>query len=76
MSTKRWIALAKVAGFVALVVGAIVAVRTSSFGEHFRSPVKARELVESMRPYDKPGFVLVYAVGALFLPGTLTVPAL
>ena len=69
--SKRGKAIVKLA--VAAVVIAIVVlwVRSSPFAEQFQSIDSARRVVESMRPYDKLGFIIAYAVGALFLPGTL-----
>jgi uncharacterized membrane protein YdjX (TVP38/TMEM64 family) len=70
MSKRAW-AIVKLLTAIAAVVAVAVWMRNSEFAQEFRTVESARRYVESFRPFDKPGFVLVYAVGALVLPGSL-----
>ena len=70
MSKQSWSIFKLFAAMVA-VVGVVLWIRNGEFAQEFGTVESARRYVESLRPFDKPGFVLAYAVGALFLPGTL-----
>jgi uncharacterized membrane protein YdjX (TVP38/TMEM64 family) len=71
MNSRVWMGIAKLFGAVALIAIVVILLRLSPAGQHLSSVDDARAFVASLAPLDKPAFVLVYAVGALFLPGTL-----
>jgi uncharacterized membrane protein YdjX (TVP38/TMEM64 family) len=71
MTRSRWSAVGKVALVVVAVVALVYGLRQSPLGRQLSSIDAARSFVGSLAPFDKPAFVVIYAVGALFLPGTL-----
>jgi uncharacterized membrane protein YdjX (TVP38/TMEM64 family) len=71
MNARSWLGIAKLAAAVALIALVVFLLRQSPAGRHLSSVDDARAFVSSLAPFDKPAFVLCYAVGALFLPGTL-----
>ena len=71
MNLRVWIGIAKLVGAVALIAIVVYLLRQSPAGQRLSSVNDARAFVASLAPLDKPAFVLCYAVGALFLPGTL-----
>jgi uncharacterized membrane protein YdjX (TVP38/TMEM64 family) len=71
MNARIGLGIAKLAAAVVLITLVVFLLRRSPAGQSLASVDDARTLVASLAPFDKPGYVLCYAVGALFLPGTL-----
>lgn len=62
--------IAKLLAVAAAIALFVYWLRQSPLGRRLSSIENARDLVASFAPYDKLTFILTYAVGALFLPGT------
>jgi len=71
MSNQRWRAALRLFLIVAAIALAICFLRRSPLGQRLTSLAEVRAWVGSFTPYDKPAFILIYAIGALFLPGTV-----
>jgi uncharacterized membrane protein YdjX (TVP38/TMEM64 family) len=71
MTRSRFLAILRLVAIVALVVAGLWFVRSSEYGRQNFNLAAIRAWVEARQPYDRPAFVLLYAVGALFIPGTV-----